>query len=70
MVYDGGECAAPAAPCKKGAAGVDQRRVYEQNLDRLFKKLGQNADNRGDTDELRALNYLAARYRPLYELLC
>jgi hypothetical protein len=33
----------------------------------LFKKLVESADNFGDTDEWRALNYLAIRYQPLYE---
>jgi hypothetical protein len=32
----------------------------------LFKRLAQTADNFGDTDEWRALNYLAANYKPLY----
>lgn len=34
----------------------------------LFAKFVQSADNFGDTDELRALNYLAVRYAPLYDL--
>lgn len=34
----------------------------------LFNKLVQSADNFGDTDEWRALNYLAFRYKPLYDL--
>lgn len=59
---------APPPLAKRAAAGTNQYRIYEQKLDWLFKKLEQNADNRGDTDELRALNYLAVRYRPLYEL--
>lgn len=33
----------------------------------LFDKLVQSADNLGDTDEWRALNYLAVNYQPLYE---
>ena len=33
----------------------------------LFDKLVQSADNFGDTDEWRALNYLAVNYQPLYE---
>jgi PatG C-terminal/Subtilase family len=36
-------------------------------LNELFKTLVQSADNIGDTDDWRALNYLAARYQPLYE---
>ena len=30
--------------------------------------LVQSADNFGNTDEWRALNFLAVRYKPLYEL--
>jgi Subtilase family/PatG C-terminal len=60
--------APPKQLAKRAPQGANQNRTYEQNLDQLFKKLGQNADNRGDTDELRALNYLAVRYRPLYAL--
>jgi hypothetical protein len=60
--------APPKQPAKKASQDDDQNRIYEQNLDRLFNRLKQNADNRGDTDELRALNYLAVRYRPLYAL--
>jgi hypothetical protein len=33
----------------------------------LFDKLVQSTDNFGDTDEWRALNYLAVNYQPLYE---
>jgi PatG C-terminal len=33
----------------------------------LFNKLVQSAVNFGDTDEWRAVNYLAANYQPLYE---
>ena len=33
----------------------------------MFRKLVQSADNFGDTDEWRALNFLAVRYRPLYQ---
>jgi hypothetical protein len=40
----------------------------EHDPNELFRKLVQSADNFGDTDELRALNYLAVRYQPLYEL--
>lgn len=58
---------APPPLAKRAAAGANPYRTYEENLGWLFKKLGQNADNRGDTDELRALNYLAVRYKPLYE---
>jgi hypothetical protein len=36
--------------------------------DEFFRKLIQSTDNLGDTDEWRALNFLAVRYQPLYEL--
>lgn len=39
----------------------------EHDPNELFKKLMHSADNLGDTDEWRALNYLAVRYKPLYE---
>lgn len=47
---------------KKGPAANEGER------NELFKKLVRSADNFGDTDERRALNYLAVRYQPLYEL--
>ena len=34
-----------------------------------FKRLIRYADNFGDTDSARALNYLIARYKPLYDLI-
>ena len=49
-------------PKKRGPA------TSERERNGLFKRLVQSADNFGDTDERRALNYLAVRYRPLYEL--
>jgi PatG C-terminal/Subtilase family len=33
----------------------------------LFDRLVQGADNLGDTDDWRALNYLAVNYQPIYE---
>jgi hypothetical protein len=36
--------------------------------EKLFQVLVQSADNFGETDEWRALNFLAIRYRPVYEL--
>ncbi len=42
--------------------------VSEGDRNELFKSLVRSADNFGDTDERRALNYLAVRYQPLYEL--
>jgi hypothetical protein len=37
------------------------------DAERLFQILVQSADNFGDTDQWRALNFLAVRYKPLYE---
>jgi hypothetical protein len=34
---------------------------------KLFRMLVQSTDNFGDTDEWRALNFLAVRYKPIYE---
>ena len=36
----------------------------------LFKRVVQAADNFGDSDESRALNYLAVRCKALYQLYC
>jgi hypothetical protein len=41
--------------------------AYASNPGHLFDRLVQSADNFGDTDEWRALNYLAVAYQPLYE---
>jgi hypothetical protein len=49
-------------PSKKKAAGQNAPDPTE-----LFNQLVQSADNLGDTDEWRAVNYLAVNYRPLYE---
>ena len=35
--------------------------------EKLFSLLVQSADNLGDTDEFRALNCIAVRYKPIYE---
>jgi len=67
MAWFGTSATAPPKTLAK-LAPVGQNVRHQRRLDELFGKLGQNADNRGDTDELRALNYLAARYKPLYEL--
>jgi hypothetical protein len=37
------------------------------DLFNFFSILAQSADNLGDTDETRARNYLAVRYKPVYE---
>ncbi len=55
---------------RRGASNPEESESIEPNPDDLkylFKTLVQSADNLGDTDEWRALNFLAARYQPLYE---
>jgi hypothetical protein len=54
----------PAKTSRKKAAPAGD----EGERNGLFRRLVQTADNFGDTDERRALNYLAVRYQPLYEL--
>jgi hypothetical protein len=49
-------------PPSKAKAKAPRSKVSD-----LFDKLVQSADNLGDTDEWRALNYLAVNYQPLYE---
>lgn len=44
-----------------------RRGAGQHDPHRLFKMLAQSADNLGDTDESRALNFLAVRYKTLYE---
>jgi hypothetical protein len=46
------------SPTKRGVPGPDE----------LYKEVFQSADNFGHTDEWRALNYLAVRYPPIYQL--
>jgi hypothetical protein len=53
-----------AKPASKDKA----RSISEKDRNVLFRRLVRSADNFGDTDEWRALNYLAVRYQPLYEL--
>lgn len=55
----------PAIRSRRGAPAPAQ--PSPEMLNELFKTLVQSADNTGDTDDSRALNYLAARYQPLYE---
>lgn len=51
---------------KKGA--LYSLKPSEQNaLKEIFYILAQSSDNFGDTDQGRALNYLAVRYAPVYE---
>ena len=49
------------SPKGKGAAQADA------SPERFLRTLVQTADNMGDTDEWRALNFLAVNYPPLYE---
>jgi hypothetical protein len=47
--------------------GSDERDSDELGpADKLFRILVQSADNLGDTDQWRALNYLAVRYKNIY----
>jgi Subtilase family/PatG C-terminal len=58
---------APKTP-KKPASKEKVNATVENERNELFRRLVRSADNFGDTDEWRALNYLAVRYQPLYEL--
>ena len=53
---------------RKPSSGKKTSDQNEYDPNELFKKLVQSADNFGNTDEQRALNFLAVRYKPLYEL--
>jgi hypothetical protein len=55
-----------SCPAPKGVDSHDS--AYEQIIRRLFAQLTQRTDNRGLSDEHRALNYLALRYPPVYHL--
>jgi hypothetical protein len=50
----------------KGGKADDGFRAVAQDL---FSRLTRRSDNRGLTDEHRAVNYLALRYPPLYRLV-
>jgi hypothetical protein len=50
----------PAIPQKKSAA------QYRSVAEELFDRIMQLTDNAGNTDEHRALNYLAMRYPAIY----
>ena len=53
---------------KKKNGELSNMEASEQNeLKEIFHILAQSSDNFGDTDEGRALNYLAVRYAPIYE---
>lgn len=56
---------------KKQRSPGSRRRTTEDGEsapNELYEMLVQGADNFGHTDDQRALNYLAVRYKPLYEL--
>lgn len=52
-------------PKQKGSSGASSNPSRPDRI-RFFRRLVQSADNFGDTDEWRALNYLAVRYKPIY----
>ncbi|HXW30023.1 MAG TPA: S8 family serine peptidase [Xanthobacteraceae bacterium] len=58
--------AKPKRKRKKGAPDGQDAGATD-DPDRLFRMLVQSADNLGDKDEWRALNYLAVRYTPIYD---
>jgi Subtilase family/PatG C-terminal len=45
----------------------DMEATEQNELKEIFYILAQSSDNFGDTDQGRALNYLAVRYAPIYE---
>jgi hypothetical protein len=51
-----------ALPCPEGVESKQFKAVAEE----VFRRITLIADNRGDTDEQRALNYLLVRYPGLY----
>ena len=51
-----------------GEVALEDRPDPVPGPDELYKELFQSGDNFGHTDELRALNYLAVRYAPIYQL--
>jgi hypothetical protein len=57
----------PTSRSKKRARGTDESDPNEPDPHRLFALLVQSADNFGDTDQWRALNYLAVRGKRVYE---
>jgi hypothetical protein len=58
----------PKTSTKRRASGPNEPDSGEPNpADKLFRMLAQSADNLGDTDQWRALNYVAVRYKYIYE---
>ena len=63
------ELPAPRRGRRRAAAEPEEPLPDRQGLTAsLFRRLVQLADSFGDSDEKRALNYLAVRYKPLYQL--
>lgn len=65
-------CKTPSSP---GTKVSSKRKAAQSKLEapgpdpsKLFRMLVQSADNLGDRDEWRALNYLAVRYKRIYEI--
>jgi len=54
-------------PRRKRESEADHEDDAPHDPERLFGMMTQSADNLGDTDERRALNFLIARYKPIYE---
>jgi cyclic patellamide precursor peptide PatG len=59
----------PQASRRRGSqTGAPSQPTPQSIFNSLFRRMVQTADNFGDTDERRALNFLAVRYKPLYQL--
>lgn len=55
-------------PPKHDESAADGSEPSADDFERFYNKIVQSADNFGDTDMWRALNYLAVRYQPLYQI--
>jgi hypothetical protein len=58
----------PLKPEEGGAVQSGATPTPEDIFSSLFRRIVQTADNFGDSDDRRALNFLAVRYKPLYQL--
>lgn len=58
----------PASTSRRGAAQASTTPAPADLFNSFFKRIVQTADNFGDSDECRVLNYLAVRCKPLYQL--
>jgi hypothetical protein len=63
----GGEKVPEQGSGEKGNGGTANE-VFRAAARDLFARLTHRSDNRGMTDEHRALNYLALRYPPMYRV--